>query len=554
MDIVLTTLNARYAHSSLALRYLQANLGELQSNSQIIEFVIGVQTEVAAQEILTWAPRIVAFSVYIWNVEETTRLIALLKTITPELIIVIGGPEVSHEYEQQAIVRWADYLIIGAGERRFAQLCRQLCSGDAPLSEPRRKPLSKYLVGDGLIEQDTELVLPYRLYSDDDIKYRYLYVEASRGCPYKCEFCLSSLDKTAVPLPLARFLDELAYLYDRGARHFKFIDRTFNLRIDDCVRLLDFFLERIDRNPTEPMLLHFELIPDHLPERLRAPLSRFPAACLQFEIGIQTFNPAVQKLISRRQNDQRALENLRWLRQHTQAHLHVDLIAGLPGESIDSFGAGFDRLVALRPHEIQIGILKRLRGTPITRHSQEYQLRFNPSPPYNVLSTNLINFAQMQAISRFARYWDMIGNSGHFRNCLPWILFNRSELLLDDAATGCDSPFARFSSLCDSIYARCDRTHRISAEHLYQWVDHWLAANAVAVTEASACLRMDRVERGLRALPNKSKSKSRSESSAESGSTSSQESSGKSNRKSSKQHGVSLRNQRYQRPTSPATL
>ncbi len=217
-----------------------------------------------------------------------------------------------------------------------------------------------------------ELASPYAEYSDDDLRHRHVYVEASRGCPFKCEFCLSALDRTAWPFPLDRFLRELEALWRRGARRYKFVDRTFNLRVETSAAILDFFLQRIEAAPDDPPFLHFELIPDHLPTALRGRLARFPAGTLQLEIGIQTFNVEVQALISRRQKNDEAEANLRWLRAETRAHLHVDLIAGLPGEDLASFAAGFDRLVALRPHEIQLGVLKRLRGAPIARHSESH--------------------------------------------------------------------------------------------------------------------------------------------------------------------------------------
>ena len=349
----------------------------------------------------------------------------------------------------------------------------------------------KKIAGDSLLTDG--LVLPYRLYSDEDIKNRFLYLEASRGCPFKCEFCLSSLDKTAVPFAIDDFIVELDLLYQRGARNFKFVDRTFNLRIDDCERLLKFFLERIEKAEQAELLLHFELIPDHLPERLRGLIAQFPPGCLQFEIGIQTWNPEVQGLISRRQNNEKSEANLVWLRNHSNAHLHVDLIAGLPGESLESFAQGFDRLVHLRPHEIQLGILKRLRGTPISRHTERFNLRFNPNPPYNLLASGLVPFAEMQHLQRFARYWDLIGNSGHFANCLPWLLG-----LLPDAGkqvAQTNSAYRQFSALSRWIYARTDSTHRFSAERLFELVKAWLEETHPEPTAALKALALDREAR-----------------------------------------------------------
>src|SRR5207249_1241801 len=162
------------------------------------------------------------------------------------------------------------------------------------------------------------------------------------------------------------------------------------------------------------LFLHFEMIPDRLPEALRGTIAKFPPGTLQFEVGIQTFNEEVAARISRRQENARLADNLRFLREHTGVHVHADLIVGLPGEDVESFAAGFDRLVALRPQEIQVGMLKRLRGTPIVRHDLEFAMAYSPHAPYEILQTRDIDFAMMQRMRRFSRYWDLVANSGNF--------------------------------------------------------------------------------------------------------------------------------------------
>jgi radical SAM superfamily enzyme YgiQ (UPF0313 family) len=463
MTILLSTLNARYAHASLGLRYLLANMGELQGITRLQEFVIGAKTADLVERLLTHQPRIIGFGVYIWNVEETTRVVALLKRVAPQVTIVLGGPEVSYETAEQRIVQLADYVVTGWGDVTFPALCRQILDGPQPLMK----------IHAGVQPPLQDIKLPYALYDDCDIAHRTLYVEASRGCPFKCEFCLSSLDKTAWPFDLDNFLAELEALHARGARLFKFVDRTFNLNIRSSLRIMQFFLDKLAAAPDDPVFAHFEVVPDHLPDALKDAIRQFPPGTLQFEIGIQSFNPEVQTLVSRRQNNEKAADNIRWLRTQSHAHLHVDLIAGLPGEDLDSFARGFDRLVALDPHEIQFGILKRLRGTPIIRHTDPYGLVFDPYPPYSILATDRIDFATMQRLVRFARYWDLVANSGRFANTLPLILG--------------DAPFGNFMQLSDWLYAKTDATHRIALEKLALLVAQWLRGrgmNEAMVTQA----------------------------------------------------------------------
>jgi len=473
-SIVLSTLNARYAHAALGLRYLAANLGELRGETAIREFVIRTPAAQIAESLLALQPRVIGFGVYIWNVQQTTRVIELLKAAAPQLVIVVGGPEVSHEVERQAICRLADHVVTGWGDVTFARLARQLLHGPRVLTRihtGEQPPLAG-------------IASPYAEYSDDDLRHRHVYVEASRGCPFKCEFCLSALDRTAWPFPLNRFLQQIETLWQRGARRYKFVDRTFNLRVETSAAILDFFLRRIERAPDDPPFLHFELIPDQLPTALRGRLARFPAGTLQLEIGIQTFNVTVQALISRRQKNVAAEDNLRWLRAETHAHLHVDLIAGLPGEDLSSLAAGFDRLVALRPHEIQLGMLKRLRGAPIARHAERHAMVFNAEAPYEVISTGLIDAPTMQRIRRFARYWDLIANSGRFPRTLPFLLGR--------------TPFDRFMALADWLYATTQRTHALPNEELYAHLHDWLVRGGVAAADATRLLAQDYTDSGAR--------------------------------------------------------
>ena len=467
-DILLSTLNARYAHASLGLRYLRANLGEWHESSAIREFVIGQKTEEIVEKLLAENPQVIGIGVYIWNVEETTRLVAQLKALAPDVIIVLGGPEVSYEVDEQRICALADYVITGWGDVSFAKLVGQLMAGE--------RPQGKVIVG--VQAPLPAIASPYAEYTEEDVRQRHLYVEASRGCPFKCEFCLSALDKTAWPFPLDAFLADLEILYARGARQFKFVDRTFNLKVDTSLAILDFFLGKLEIAPQDPVFVHFELIPDHLPERLKERIVQFPDGTLQFEIGIQSFDPVVQARVSRRQKNDVAASNLEWLRRETRAHLHVDLIAGLPGEDMPGFAAGFDRLVALAPHEIQFGILKRLRGAPIARHTIDYGLRFNPDPPYNILATNAVDFPTMQRLVRFSRYWDIVANSGRYARSLVLLLG--------------DDPFARFLAFSDWLYARTGQTHALAQERLVHLLhEHLCEAAHSSEAEVSEALLAD---------------------------------------------------------------
>jgi radical SAM superfamily enzyme YgiQ (UPF0313 family) len=438
--ILLCTLNARYIHSALGLRYLYANMGELQDQTQIQEFTINQRPIDIAEIILQFNPAIVGIGCYIWNIQQVTEVLAILKSLRPDIVVILGGPEISFESEQSSAYPYADHIIRGQGDLAFASLCQdiQQHNTDLPKLIDAEAPAPK------------QLRLPYEYYSDEDIRQRVLYVEASRGCPFKCEFCLSALDKTALPFELDEFLQAMEMLYQRGARHFKFVDRTFNLNISSSSKILEFFLSK----PLHDLFLHFELIPDRLPNELKHLIEQFPDGALQFEIGIQTFNPEIQQLISRKQDHQKTLDNLQYLKSQTQVHLHTDLIAGLPGEDLTSFAKGFDLMVSLQPQEIQLGILKRLRGTPITRHTLPYQMIYSPLPPYEILITGSMDANTLFRFKRFARYWDMLANSGRFEHTIPQILGAQ--------------PFDNFMQLSDWLFDTTAQTHKMALPRLFK--------------------------------------------------------------------------------------
>ena len=487
--IVLATLNAKYIHASLGLRCLLANMDlhggpGLRAQTQLREFVIQQRPTQIVEELLGLSPQVIGLGIYIWNVVETTQVVRLLKVLRPDIKIVLGGPEVSFETDSQEICRLADYVVTGWGDVSFPKLCRALIDGP--------KPLMKVIVG----EQPAldALASPYAEYTDEDLVKRLLYVEASRGCPFKCEFCLSSLDKTAWAFELDRFMAEMEVLYLRGARNFKFVDRTFNLKVDFSVRILQFFIDRIQvqlaASETSDIFVHFEVVPDSLPDRLKALIEQFPAGSLQFEVGIQSFNPEVQQRISRRQDNVKTADNLRWLVNQSQAHVHADLIFGLPGETLFSFGEGFDRLYALGPHEIQFGVLKRLRGTPITRHTADFAMVYDPQTPYTILQNSTVDFVTMQRIKSFARYWEMVANSGRFAAGL--------KLLLEPG-----SAFEHFLAFSDWLWLTTGKTHEFALEKLHDLLfEHLTAVRGLAGDAVRPALMADYRASGARGRPN----------------------------------------------------
>lgn len=435
--IILTTLNSRYTHSSLGLRYIYANLNELQESSTISEFSINDAIQTVAEKLLSNKPTIIGIGVYIWNAREVSELIHILKKISPSITIILGGPEVSHT-PFRVNFDDADFIVQGEGDEAFYELCKNIISNNMPKSKIIKAKTPKL----------KELKLPYKYYTDEDIKNRYLYVEVSRGCPFECEFCLSSMDEKVRAFNIDDILEEFEGLWQKGARNFKFVDRTFNINIKTANKILDFFLEK-----EPPYFAHFEVIPDHFPSSIKEKIKKFPHGALQLEIGIQTLNIEVASNISRELKIDKIKENIGFLENETQAHIHLDLIVGLPGESLDSFGKNLDELVTLSSCEIQIGILKKLSGTYINRHDIEHGMIYSDIPPYDILQNNLLSFTDIQIMKRFARFWDLTYNSGNFKKSVKLIWQN-------------ESVFESFYKFGMWIYEQTDSTWKISLQRL----------------------------------------------------------------------------------------
>ena len=245
-SIILATLNARYVHSAIGLRCLFANMQELKAATVIREFTINDQMQDVAEQLLADNPEVIGLGVYIWNAEQTAELVHILKRVSPETVVVLGGPEVSYS-PMRVDFSAADFVIQGEGDEAFYQLVKAIQSGLSPTERIIKAPLPNVLT----------MLMPYDEYTDEDVAHRYIYVEASRGCPFQCEFCLSSIDEKVRNFDTDLFLAALEKLWVRGVRNFKFIDRTFNLNINIASQLLDFFLSK-----PMPYFVHFEVIPD----------------------------------------------------------------------------------------------------------------------------------------------------------------------------------------------------------------------------------------------------------------------------------------------------
>jgi len=435
--IILTTLNSRYSHTSIALRYLYANMKELQSETKILEFVINENVQSVAEKILDESPDIIGIGVYIWNAADVHDLLEIIKKVSPQTQVILGGPEAGYLPHRVNFDK-ADYIVQGEGDLLFYEICDAILNANPPEERIIKAPMVDL----------KKVELPYAYYSDNDVQNRHIYVEASRGCPFLCEFCLSAIDEKVRSFDLDVLLKEFEILWQRGARNFKFIDRTFNLNIKTANRLMDFFLSK-----APPYFAHFEVVPDHFPDSLKERISKFPPASLQLEVGIQTLDSAIAANISRPLKMDKIRENLAYLENETNAHMHVDLIVGLPGETLEGFGKNLNVLSSLVQSEIQIGILKKLSGTTMNRHDREAGMVYSDKPPYDVLKTGAVSFKEIQRMKRFARFWDLIYNSGNFTHSIVLLWEN-------------DTVFDAFFAFSEWIYLQTASTWKISLERL----------------------------------------------------------------------------------------
>ena len=391
MKILLVAVNARYSHASYSARTLQANLGVFANEAAILETDLDVTPIQIAEQIVQHHPRIVGFSVYLWNVRLVEAVARILRTVLPQTQLIAGGPELTPEYANASLF---DAVIIGEGETAFRNLCARNLSSPIPSTS----------------EATDSLALPFDYYTGTDLAQRTTYVETSRGCPYPCTYCTSAKTKLRL-FPLETLLPALDRLWQRGKRQLKFLDRSFNAPVAHACAVLDFFLARV----TPDTCLHFEINADSLHPDVFNRMVAFPKETLHLEVGVQTLNPTVAASIGRSTNIAQTLENLRRLTHETGATVHADLIFGLPGEDEASFAQGFNTLIATaNPPEVQVNLLKGLPGTRILRDAHTLGLAFSTEPPYEVLQTDVMDFETLRRVQRFARCWELVHNRHRF--------------------------------------------------------------------------------------------------------------------------------------------
>ena len=405
-SIGLVTLNAKFIHSSLSIRYLRnVTKNEGFDNIWIQEFVIGQPIWKVAAEILSKKPNILGISIYIWNRGQSLELIERLKKQDPSIRIIIGGPEVSFD-----MTSTDQYTVIaGEGEKKWVEFLEHFQKKTLP-SDKILKDWESY--GENLPELTPA-------YIKDDLvhlKNRLVYLETSRGCPYLCSFCLSALDKTV------RFFDDrtihqqINLLIKGGVTKIKFVDRTFNLKPSHMKELMSWLLK------FEGVAFHFEVVGDLLTNDLLDFLETVPKGMFQFELGVQTTDQSSQEKIKRKQNNKKLFSAIERLISSNLIHIHCDLIFGLPGETIDDILNSFEEVCALRPHELQLGFLKFLPGAPIKEIIADYGYEYQSTPPYEFILNNDLSASQLNYLKKFEDVFDIFYNSKRFRFTVQYLL------------------------------------------------------------------------------------------------------------------------------------
>ena len=432
--ILLLGINARYTHSNPALLYLKSSIADLDAHVSVIEFSTGESAEKIAEEILRIRPDLLAVSVYIWNSFLVKIIIKTVKSSLPEIKIVLGGPEVSYSSAEWMLeFSEIDYIITGGGEAAFRELV-----------------LSGSNTGRGVIPGcNPHFSLIKFPYTDDDMKKlkgRYIYYESSRGCPFNCSYCLSSVKSQNVEFRNTdQVKDELGFFSSYNLPLIKFVDRTFNLKKDHYLPVWEYIVGKYRGSGT---CFHFEIFPELLDDDDLQFLSLIPAGLFQFEMGIQSANAETLKEINRSGSWINAERKIKKLVEMGNIHLHTDLIAGLPFEGFAGFSESFNKVYSLGAEHFQGGFLKVLPGTEMRCKTEEYGMEYNSLPPYEITRTRWITSTEMERLKLISELADLLHNSGKFPYTEKFII----------SLYG--APFSFYSRMADFFKRGHDAGHR----------------------------------------------------------------------------------------------
>ena len=422
MNVVLSTLNSKFIHSSLALRYLKA-YGEAHGQAyDIVEYTINMPVLHILSDITEHDIDILGFACYIWNIEMTLHVVDMVKSVRPDIKIVLGGPEVSFTADE-LLERCPniDYIVQGEGEEAFHALVTALHLGndglDPVIPGVRGRRNGSILGSAEAVEVRDLSTIPFPYTEEDmeDLEHKIIYYESSRGCPFSCQYCLSGNKNTVRFFPQERTLEELQWFIDHGVKQVKFVDRTFNCAPHHHRPLMEFM-----RDSDTDMNFHLEMEPELMTEWETNILCETPPGRIQIEVGVQSTHKKTLDAINRYNDWPYIQKSIRPIIQAGRTHVHMDLIVGLPHEDFNRFGQSFNDLFSLQPHALQIGFLKLLKGSGV-RRMREYKYVADPLAPYEVLSTHVLPYDDVRFLKYFEDVFERFYNSERFRTTFGYI-------------------------------------------------------------------------------------------------------------------------------------
>ncbi len=427
MKILLVAINAKFIHSSLAIRSLQAFCHSEFVHTK--EFTINHEADFIMAELYKEEPDVLCFSVYIWNIDMVRTIASAMKKIMPHLTIVVGGPEVSFEYDD-LFLQAIDIVVIGEGEKTFRSLVDYFVKGEGELSQIDGIAFSHIEPSGKRTTIQTAATTPLALadipfvYEDlSALDHRILYYESARGCPFQCQYCLSGAEQGVRFLSPERVKGDLTFFLAHNVRQVKFVDRTFNCNKEHARMIWQFLIDN-DNGVTN---FHFEISADLLDDKLLLLLQQARAGLFQFEIGIQSTNGDTLQKITRKTNLAVLFDNVIKIKQLKNIHVHLDLIAGLPGETYQSFRKSFDDVFRLYPEQLQLGFLKVLKGAGLRADAAAYGLIYRDNAPYEILLTNDLSYPELTTLRQISELVELYYNSGKCVQSLRYILsFNDS--------------------------------------------------------------------------------------------------------------------------------